>query len=119
MFADESATASKLSSLAGRPTSCQEVLLHGLESRQDLNGTIGTLVGGANERSRYPVCLDGASSDDGGKQTTVWVKAANLRPGVSPTPFEMRWCEPLGVAIAIHAHSAAPNSASVGVMQCI
>lgn len=86
------------------PANCKQVLLHGLQGRADLNGTVGTLLSNKPTNGRYQVDV---GTVDG--KNAVLVKPANLRPGTSRTAPTLAWCTELGLAVGVHAKLVGPE----------
>lgn len=83
---------------------CREVLLHGLQGRADLNGTVGTLLSNKPTNDRYQI--DVGTADE---KNVVLVKPANLCPGTSRTAPTITWCAELGLAVGVRATPMGPE----------
>lgn len=100
----------------------REVLIHGLESRTDLNGTTGILASSApNLRGRWKVrrvsrvdAHGGAHGGEGGAhggergahggggEEDVGVKPGHLISSASEAPATIAWCGELGLSVEVH-----------------
>ena len=91
------------------------MLIHGLESRTDLNGTTGILASSApNLRGRWKVrrvsrvdAHGGAHGGErgahgGGGEEDVGVKPGHLISSASEAPATIAWCGELGLAVEVH-----------------
>ena len=81
-----------------RPGACQEVLLHGLQSRSEINGEVGLLASSqANPNGRFQIAVV-----ENGSKNVILAKPSNLCPGTWCFAPALAWCEELNLAIETH-----------------